>query len=160
MTGKLRGWKLLRTSGRRLVGAVTWQEWTPQGAGVEGVRQLGKAGVGDDLPVCARQLGGQWRHWPRWRVRRRSGREAWRWLRFSMFAGLGGQSERDAAGHLAVWICNFGENRAREGGSGTAGRLMVMATGERVLITRDLVSRGLGQWPEECTLWADGRGPS
>lgn len=91
---------------------------------------------------------------------RRSGREARRWLRLSLFAGLVRQGDRDVSGRLAVWICDFGENRARECGSGTASRLMVMATGERVLITRDLVSRGLGQWPEGCTLRADGRGPS
>lgn len=81
-------------------------------------------------------------------------------LRFSMFAGLVRQSNLDARGHLAVWICNFGENRARESGSGTASRLMVMAMGKWMLITRDLVSPGLGQWPEECTPRADGRGRS
>lgn len=77
---------------------------------------------------------------------------------FSMFAGLARQGDLGARGPLVAWICNFRENRARGGGSGTASRLMVMAMGKWMLITRDLVSRGLGQWPEESPLQADGKG--
>lgn len=89
-------------------------------------------------------------------LQRRSSREAWRCSACSL--GSRGRVIWVPVGRWRHGSVNFRENRARGGGSGTASRLMVMAMGKWMLITRDLVSRGLGQWPEESPLQADGKG--